>query len=60
MFTEQEVYDMLTVLFTCVFINNEPEHGWALRAGATQVSQVVNALIEQSLETAAPSVSPIT
>ena len=33
MFTEQEVYDMLMVLFTCVFINVLPEHGWALRNG---------------------------
>ena len=57
MFTEQEVYDMLTLLFTCVFINVLPEHSWALREGALQVSKILIPMIEQSSEQAAPSVS---
>ena len=56
-FTEQEIYDMLMVLFTCVFINVQPEHCWALRTGAVQVSNIINPMIIQSLETATPTVS---
>ena len=59
MFTEQEVYDMLMVLFTCVFINVLPEHGWALRNGAAQVGQIVNNLIEKSYASIVPSVSAV-
>ena len=54
-FTEQEVYDMLALLFTCVFINIQPEHGWALEHGAKKVGTIVNALIEKSIKEAAPS-----
>ena len=56
MFTEQEVYDMLMLLFTCVFINVLPEHGWALTSGAAQVGQIINGLIEKSVSQLAPSV----
>ena len=59
MFTEQEVYDMLMVLFTCVFINVLPEHGWALRNGAAQVGQIINNLIEKAYASISPSVSPV-
>lgn len=59
LFTEQEVYDMLSVLFTCVFINVQPEHGWALRAGASQVGDIINSLIEKSLNQVAPSTSSV-
>ena len=48
MFTEQEVYDMLMVLFTCVFINVTPEHGWALTNGGVQVGDIINGLIEKA------------
>ncbi|EJC98652.1 heme peroxidase [Fomitiporia mediterranea MF3/22] len=54
LFTEQEVYDMFTILFMCVFENIAPEHGWALRSGAQQVGKIVNGLIEKSLADAAP------
>ena len=45
---------MLTVLFMCVFENIAPEHGWALRTGALQISKIVNGFIQQSLQQAAP------
>ena len=48
LFTEQEVYDMLMVLFTCVFINVTPEHGWALTNGGVQVGDIINGLIEKA------------
>ncbi|KAI5117535.1 hypothetical protein M0805_004768 [Coniferiporia weirii] len=54
LFTEQEVYTMFTVLFMCVFENVTPENGWTLRAGAKQVGDIINKLIEQSLKEAAP------
>ncbi|KAL5536114.1 hypothetical protein ACEPAF_4219 [Sanghuangporus sanghuang] len=57
LFTEQEVYDMFTILFMCVFENIAPEHGWALRSGAQQVGKIVNGLIEKSLADAAPHTS---
>ena len=53
---------MFEVLFTCVFENISPEHGWALRTGALAISKIVNGLIEQSLTEAAPhtaTVSPL-
>ncbi|KAI5117531.1 hypothetical protein M0805_004764 [Coniferiporia weirii] len=54
LFTEQEVYDMFTVLFMCVFENVAPENGWILRTAASQVGKIVNGLIEQSLMEVAP------
>ena len=59
MFTEQEIYDMLSLLFTCVFINVQPEHGWVLRAGASQVGSIINPLIEKSLNEVAPGTSSV-
>jgi len=53
-FTEQEVNDMFSLLFTCVFENIAPEHGWALRSGALQASDIINNIIEQSINEAAP------
>ncbi|KAH8099451.1 heme peroxidase [Cristinia sonorae] len=54
MFTEQEVYDIFSLLFTCVFINVQPEHGWTLRTQAKQVGDVINSLIEKSLNEVSP------
>ncbi|TCD62866.1 hypothetical protein EIP91_006272 [Steccherinum ochraceum] len=54
MFTEQEVYDIFSLLFTCVFINVQPEHGWTLRTQAKQVGDVINSLIEKSINEASP------
>ncbi|THH11068.1 hypothetical protein EW145_g888 [Phellinidium pouzarii] len=53
-FTEQEAYDMFTILFMCVFENVSPENGWVLNTGALQVSKIINQFIEQSLAEAAP------
>jgi len=57
-FTEQEVYEMLEVLFTCVFENVDPEHGWTLTTAAVGVGKIINNLIQQSIEKAAPVTSP--
>ena len=57
MFTEQEVYDMLSLLFACVFLNIAPENGWMLRQGGKQVGDIINKLIEKSLNEVAPSTS---
>ncbi|TDL26424.1 heme peroxidase [Rickenella mellea] len=54
LFTEQEVSDMFSLLFSCVFENIAPEHGWVLRYAASQVGAIVNGLIEQSLNEVAP------
>ena len=59
MFTEQEVYDMLLVIFTSVFLNVQPEHGWALRAGADQIIKIFNHQIEKSYREVVPAVSAI-
>ncbi|KZT00985.1 heme peroxidase [Laetiporus sulphureus 93-53] len=56
-FTEQEVYTMFTVLFMCVFENVAPEHGWTLRAAATQIGTIVNGIIQQSINEAAPKIA---
>ncbi len=50
---------MLALLFTCVFINIDSEHWWALRSGALKVSDVVEGLIEQGLTNAAPQLSAV-
>ncbi|KAK0466057.1 heme peroxidase [Desarmillaria tabescens] len=50
--TEQEFYQMLALLFTCVFINIDSEHWWALRSGALKVSEVMTGLIEQGIANA--------
>ena len=38
----------------CVFENVQPEHGWKLRSGAKQVSDILNGLIEQSISEVSP------
>lgn len=50
---------MFVVLFTCVFENIDPEHGWVLRDGAFAVSKIINGLIEQSLTEAAPRTASV-
>ncbi|THH01371.1 hypothetical protein EW026_g1293 [Hermanssonia centrifuga] len=54
-FTEQEVYDMLSVLFSCVFLNLQPEHGWVLTHAAKQVADIINQMTEKNLNEASPS-----
>lgn len=58
-FTEQELYDIFSLLFTCVFINVVPEHGWALRMGGKKVGDLVNSMIENSIKEAAPRTDPV-
>ena len=50
---------MFTVLFMCVFENVAPEHGWTLRSAAAKVGAIVNGLIQQSIEEAAPRTAPV-
>ncbi|KAL4246542.1 hypothetical protein ABKN59_008749 [Abortiporus biennis] len=56
-FTEQEIYDMFTLLFATVFMNLTPENGWILDVAGKQVSDVVNGLIAQSIGQVAPATS---
>lgn len=55
LFTEQEMYDVLMLLCTCVFINVLPERGFFLKDQAQIFGDKVNSLIEKSIEAAAPS-----
>ena len=57
--TEQEAYDMFSVLFLCVFENVLPENGWILRKGVKQLGDLVNKLIELSISQAAPTHSGV-
>ena len=52
--TEQETYDIFSVLFMCVFENVLPENGWTLRAAAKQVGDILNKMIKNSIGQAAP------
>jgi len=45
---------MLMVLFTCVFENIDPEHGWFLRVKAKEVADRLNAIIENSINQVMP------
>jgi linoleate 10R-lipoxygenase len=56
LFTDQEVYDMLTLLFTVSVLDVKPEVSWTLQHGAQQIATVVQQLIEQNLEEVTPSV----
>ncbi|KAL4246543.1 hypothetical protein ABKN59_008748, partial [Abortiporus biennis] len=56
-FTEQEVYDMFTLLFSTVFLNVLPENGWILRKAGKQVADIVNDLIAKAIGEASPDVS---
>ncbi|KAK7695141.1 hypothetical protein QCA50_002331 [Cerrena zonata] len=50
LFTEQEMYDVLMLLCTCVFINVLPERGFFLKDQAQIFGDKVNSLIEKSIE----------
>lgn len=54
LFTEQELYNMFSVLFMCVFENIAPENGWTLRVAGEKVGEIINGIIQQSLNEAAP------
>ncbi|KAI0071441.1 heme peroxidase [Panus rudis PR-1116 ss-1] len=53
LFTEQEMYDMVILLFT-VGLNLQPEHNWALRHGVKSVSDVLLQIIEKNINEVAP------
>ncbi|KAI0789558.1 heme peroxidase [Abortiporus biennis] len=56
-FTEQEVYDMFTVLFLAIIMNVTPENGWTLNVAGKQVSDIVNQFIAKAFGEAVPSLS---
>jgi len=47
---EDKMYQMLAVLFSCVFRNTEPYLGWALRRQAKIASDEINSKIKANLE----------
>ncbi|CAE6536627.1 unnamed protein product [Rhizoctonia solani] len=48
--TEQEMYQMMTVVFTHIFLNVEPLNGWQLRDKAKQVAGKLLGIIQGHLE----------
>ncbi|KAF8677681.1 heme peroxidase [Rhizoctonia solani] len=48
--TEQEIYQMMTVVFTHIFLNVEPLNGWQLRDKAKQVASKLLGIIQGHLE----------
>lgn len=58
LFTEQEVYDMLSLMFTSTFLNVQPEHSWTLEHGAVQVAKVLQNIIAQNVKDITPAVRP--
>lgn len=59
MFTEQEVYDIFSLLFTAVFLNFQPEHGWTLKTQAVQVGAIISQVIEKSINEASPNTTSV-
>ena len=59
MFTEQEVYDIFSLLFTAVFLNFQPEHGWTLKTQSAQVGAIISQLIEKSINEASPNTTSV-
>ena len=59
LFTDQELYDMITLLFTVSVLDVQPEHSWALEYGASQVAKVIQQIVGQNVDaSAAVRVSP--
>ncbi|KAG7090385.1 hypothetical protein E1B28_009504 [Marasmius oreades] len=55
MYTEQEVYDMFTSMFTLIFLAiGENEHGFSLRQKVFQAGGVVQAMVAKSIVECAP------
>ncbi|KAJ1306560.1 hypothetical protein OPQ81_007561 [Rhizoctonia solani] len=48
--TEQEMYQMMTVVFTHIFLNVEPLNGWQLRDKAKQVAEKLQGIIQGHLQ----------
>ncbi|KAJ7078001.1 heme peroxidase [Mycena belliarum] len=59
LYTEQEVYDMFSTLFTLTFLSiDDNEHGFSLRWAATQSGGVIQALIAKAVLEIAPQSAP--
>ncbi|KAF8209473.1 heme peroxidase [Mycena galopus ATCC 62051] len=59
LYTEQEVYDMFSTLFTLTFLSiGDNEHGFSLRWAATQSGGVIQALIAKAILEIAPQSAP--
>jgi linoleate 10R-lipoxygenase len=55
MYTEQEVYEMFTAMFTLIFLAiGDNEHGFALRSEVFQAAGVVQAMVGKSVLDCAP------
>ncbi|CCO35794.1 hypothetical protein BN14_09914 [Rhizoctonia solani AG-1 IB] len=48
--SDEEMYQKLAVLFSCVFRNTEPYLGWSLRRNAKAASDEINGKIKANLE----------
>ncbi|KAF8579879.1 heme peroxidase [Ramaria rubella] len=56
LYTEQEIYEMFTTLFTLTFLAiDDNEHGFSLRWTAVQAGGVIQALVAKSVVEVAPS-----
>ena len=59
LYTEMEMFDMLTTLFTVTFLTfDDPEHSWRLHEAATQAGTIIGALTAKSIMEVAPSTAP--
>ncbi|KAF8878552.1 heme peroxidase [Infundibulicybe gibba] len=59
LYTEQEVYEMFTTLFTLTFLSiGDNEHGFALRWSALQSGGVIQALIAKAILEVSPQSAP--
>ncbi len=59
LFTEQEAYDIYTLMFMCVLMNVVPEHGFTLRAAAKPIGDIINQCIFKSINEAAPKTAKV-
>ena len=56
LYTENELFDMLTILFTVTFLTfDDPENSFSLHEAATQAGTIVGALTAKSLLEVSPS-----
>jgi len=59
LFTELELFDMLTTLFSVTFlVFDDPEHSFSLHAAATQAGTIIGALTAKSIMQVAPATAP--
>ncbi|KAF8516240.1 heme peroxidase [Gautieria morchelliformis] len=59
LYTEQEIYEMFTTLFTLTFLAiDDNEHGFSLRTTAIQAGGVIQALVAKAILEVAPHSAP--